>query len=171
MKILVCDSNVLIDLIRGYLLEQAFGLGYRLVVPERLYLSELRRHAYLLDKGLQLRELSAGEMASVRRLSQPHGALGRYDLSLLVLAESLRCPLLTGDADLRLLAEARNLVVRGTIWLIEKMLLEWRITEDEAREALRKMRDCRRRLPWALAEEMIMRHEGKRRESPGAGGD
>jgi len=171
MKTLVCDSNVLIDLIRGYLLGRAFGLGYRLVVPERLYLSELRRHAYLLEKGLQLRELSAGEMASVRRLSQTHGALGRYDLSLLVLAESLRCPLLTGDADLRLLAEARNLVVRGTIWLIEKMLLERRITAEDAREALRKMRQCGRRLPWALAEEMIMRHEGKRRESPGAGGD
>jgi len=171
MKTLVCDSNVLIDLIRGYLLEQAFGLGYRLVIPKQLYLSELRRHAYLLKKGLQLRRLSAGEMVSIQRLSQTHGDLGRYDLSLLVVAESLGCPLLTGDANLRLLAEARNLTVRGTIWLIEKMLLERRITEDEAREALRKMRDCGRRLPWALAEEMIMRHEAKRRESTGASGD
>ncbi len=73
----------------------------------------------------------------------------------LALAELEKCPLLTGDAALRLAAETEQVEVKGTIWLIGEMVREQRITVAVARAAFHTMRVNGRRLPWESAEQML----------------
>ena len=60
MRLLICDTNILIDLEEGHLLEQFFQLPYDFRVPDILFSGELEaQHAYLSALGLQIGELTS----------------------------------------------------------------------------------------------------------------
>lgn len=156
MLLLISDANILMDVEVGDLIAPMFSLGYRFAVPDVLYYEELEdQHAHLRDMGLHIRTLSAQSVARVQSLAQTYVRPGRNDLLALALAEAEKCPLLTGDAALRQAAEAEQVEVKGTIWLIGEMVREQRITVAVARAALNKMRLNGRRLPWDAAEHML----------------
>jgi hypothetical protein len=58
-------------------------------------------------------------------------------------------------------AKAEHVEVKGTVWLISEMVREQRITVAVARAALQKMRTHRRRLPWDVAEQMLLELDAK----------
>ncbi len=157
MLLLISDANILMDMDVADLLKPMFALCYQFAVPDVLYYQELReQHAYLLDMGLQIRPLSAKGVKRVQALSEAYGAkTSRIDLFALALAEVECCSLLTGDAALRKAAEAENLDVKGTIWLIVEMVKANVITVDTAKAAFEKMRLSGRRLPWDKAAQML----------------
>lgn len=64
MDLLVSDTSVLVDLRRGSLLEAAFGLPYRFVVPDLLYERELRDHGgdELIGLGLVVADLTGEQV-------------------------------------------------------------------------------------------------------------
>lgn len=67
-----------------------------------------------------------------------------------------RCVLLLiSDAALRQAAESEQIDVKGTLWLIEEMIREGRITSQVARASLRRMQVNGRRLPWDIAEQRL----------------
>lgn len=154
--LLISDANILMDIETGDLVAPMFSLGYQFAVPNVLYYEELEeQHSHLINMGLQIRTVSAEGVARVEVLSQNHARPGRNDLFALALAEAENCPLLTGDAALRVAAESENVEVKGTIWLIMEMVSERRITVAVAKAALNKMRENGRRLPWEVAEQML----------------
>lgn len=157
MLLLISDANILMDVEVGDLVAPMFSLGYQFAVPDVLYFDELEeQHAHLLDMGLQTMTLSAQCVARVEALSQTYARPGRNDLFALALADEKQCPLLTGDAALRQAAEAEQVEVKGTVWLIAEMVQQQRITVAVARAALHKMRVNGRRLPWEVAEQMLV---------------
>lgn len=156
MLLLISDANILMDVEVGDLVAPMFSLGYQFAVPDILFYEELEgQHAHLLEMGLQVRTLVAEGVERVQALAQIHPKPGRNDLFALALAETEKCPLLTGDAALRQAAESEQVEVKGTIWLIGEMLREGRITVAVARAGLHKMRANGRRLPWDVAEQML----------------
>ena len=156
MLLLISDANILMDVEVGDLVAPMFSLGYQFAVPDVLYYEELEeQHTHLLDMGLQTRTLSGKSVERVQTLSQTYVKPGRNDLFALALAEVEKCPLLTGDAALRQAAEAEQVEVKGTVWLISEMVREQRITVTVARAALHKMRTNGRRLPWDAAEQVL----------------
>lgn len=156
MLLLISDANILIDVEVGDLVAPMFSLDYQFAVPDTLYFEELKeQHSHLLEMGLKVKTLSAKSVARVGELSQNYIRPGRNDLFALALAEAEQCSLLTGDAALRQAAEAEQLDVKGTIWLISEMIQEHRITVMVARAALNKMKANGRRLPWGMAEQMM----------------
>ncbi len=59
MQLLISDANILIDLEEGALIEQMFQLPFQFLIPDILFEEELdEQHAYLIDYGLVLQELS-----------------------------------------------------------------------------------------------------------------
>ena len=156
MLLLISDANILMDVEVGDLVAPMFSLGYQFAVPDVLYYEELEdQHAHLLDMGLHIRTLSAKSVERVQSLAQTYVKPGRNDLFALALAEAEKCTLLTGDAALRQAAQAEQIEVKGTVWLIGEMVREQRITVAVARAALNKMRVTGRRLPWDAAERML----------------
>ena len=157
MLLFISDANVLIDIEIGALVAPMFSLEYLFAVPDVLFYEELeKQHAYLLDMGLEPRELDEVMVSSVVRMAAQYPRPGRNDLFALVLAAHEQCPLLTGDKDLKAAAENENVEVRGTLWLVSEMVRTGKITVSVARGAFQLMRTHGRRLPWDLAEQVLI---------------
>jgi len=69
------------------------------------------------------------------------------DLFALAMAKLEAAVLVTGDKHLRHAAEAEQVEVHGTLWLLEAMVEQAVITDRKARGALRSMLKADRRLP------------------------
>jgi hypothetical protein len=163
MLLLISDANILIDIEIGGLVAPMFSLDYQFAVPDILFYEELEgQHAHLLDMGLQPKDLDEAMVARVSEFAAQYPRPGRNDLFALVLAANENCPLLTGDKDLKAAAEAENVEVRGTLWLVNEMVRAGKITVHVARNAYQTMRTHGRRLPWDMAEQMLVALEAAR---------
>ena len=152
MRLLTCDTNILIDLEEGRLLEQFFQLPYEFRVPDILFSEELEaQHSHLSTLGLQLGELTSQSMLDAAALIRRYGGLSRNDCFTLALARQERCSLLTGDKDLREAAEREAVIAKGTVWLVEQMVTHQIIDKLQAKAAYDRMKANGRRLPWTLA--------------------
>lgn len=159
-QLLISDANILIDIEDGGLIAEFFRLPFEFHVPDLLFADELEEsHAHLLDYGLKLSELSPESMAEAERLIQIYSQPSRYDCFALVLAKQKECPLLTGDMRLRKAAEKEQVEVKGTIWIIGKLLINEIISVQDARIAYDKMKAKGRRLPWAEVEKQLAEFE------------
>lgn len=152
MRILICDTNILIDLEEGQLLEQFFQLPYDFRVPDILFSEELEaQHSHLPELGLQIGELTSQSMYDAAGLIKRYGELSRNDCFTLALARQEQCPLLTGDKALRKAAQIEQVKTNGTIWVVNQLVKHQIIDKPEAQAAYERMKANHRRLPWTLA--------------------
>jgi predicted nucleic acid-binding protein len=161
--LLISDANVIIDMQDGGLLELMFRLNETFAMPDLLYAEELeQRQPQLPRLGLQITSLSGECVAKAMRLKQAYAGPSINDLFALELARECNCPLLTGDKALRNAAESEGIDVRGTLWLVERLVRERIITLASARAAYERMRCAGSRLPWAEAERRLRSLENSR---------
>lgn len=152
MQVLISDANILIDMEVGGLLEPLFALPFQFKVADLLYYDELEeQHPHLPELGLQITGLSATSMTEAMRLTVLYGSPSRYDCFALALAKQEDCPLLTGDGRLRKAAKQEAVVVMGTIWLVEQMVIHQIIDKAMAEAAYDQMEASGSRLPWKQA--------------------
>jgi len=160
MLLLISDANILIDIEIGGLVAPMFSLDYQFAVPDILFYEELvDQHAHLLDMGLQAKDFNEEMVDRVNELAIQYPRPGRNDLFALVLAANEECPLLTGDKDLKAAAEAEDVEVRGTLWLVNEMVRAGKISVVVAKGAYQRMKAQGRRLPWDIAEAMLKEFE------------
>lgn len=158
MRLLISDANVLIDIHVSGLLDVMFELPFEYATPDTLFEQELRATlSELIDRGLQLVELTEAMQLKVQELSQHHKGVSSHDLEAMVLADTQKVPLLTGDKKLRQVCLLENIDVRGTIWLVGEMIESKMITVAEASEAYRRMEEDGSRLPWDEVENQLKR--------------
>ncbi|WP_270808041.1 DUF3368 domain-containing protein [Aeromonas sp. QDB25] len=156
MQVLISDANILIDMEDGLLLDRMFQLPYQFMAPDVLFEEELREtHSHLLGLGLQLGELSPTSIATVFELNDKYGGPSIHDCFALALAKQECCPLLTGDRALKNAAEREAVLVMGTLWVVEQMVVHAILTKDEALQAYEDMRTNGSRLPWDIAKRRI----------------
>lgn len=157
--LLISDACVLIDMEVAGISGLMFQLDHRFAVPDILFEEELReRHAGLLGHGLNPLELAPGSIQRVVELSARHRAPSRNDLIALSLAIQEACPLLTGDAALRAAAEQEAVEVRGTLWVIGKLLEVGLLDVDQGQAAYDAMAAAGSRLPWREVERQLDRY-------------
>ncbi len=165
MRLLISDANILIDMEAGALMETLFRLPMQFGIPDLLYYEEIEEGSPGLDQlGLQIMEVSGDFVkyaAALPRQYNPmlpakHGAKPSHnDYLALALAKQESCTLLTGDANLRIVASKESVTVMGTIGLLCAMVENQLLTVDDALKALHKMKAGKRRLPWPDAEKML----------------
>ncbi|OGI41547.1 MAG: DUF3368 domain-containing protein [Candidatus Muproteobacteria bacterium RBG_16_62_13] len=162
MKLLISDANILIDMEEGGLIEAMFKLPETFAVPNVLFMEELvEHHPELPGHGLQVLELGELAVADTYRLRQQYRRPSLNDLFAMALAKQEACPLLTGDMNLRETAVQENVELRGTLWLIERMVAEDIITVEQAAEAYERMRAASRRLPWTEVAKQLKQFGNK----------
>ena len=165
MRLLISDANILIDMEAGALMETLFRLPMQFGIPDLLYYEEIEEGSPGLEQlGLQIMEVS-GDFVKYAALlpskynptlSAKNGAKPSHnDYLALALAKQESCTLLTGDANLRIVASKESVTVMGTIGLLCAMVENQLLTVDEALKALHKMKEGKRRLPWPDAEKML----------------
>ncbi len=165
MRLLISDANILIDMEAGALMETLFRLPMQFGIPDLLYYEEIEEGSPGLEQmGLQIMEVSGDFVkyaAALPRQYNPmlpakHGAKPSHnDYLALALAKQESCTLLTGDANLRIVASKESVTVMGTIGLLCAMVENQLLTVDDALKALHKMKEGKRRLPWPDAEKML----------------
>jgi hypothetical protein len=158
MQLLISDSNILIDIEVAGLTPALFKLPYIFAVPDIIFEEELAgQHGHLPGLGLEILELPPALIAQVEAWAETYRAPSRHDLTALALAKAEQCPLLTGDRALRQAAEKEQVLVRGTLWLVEELVRAHCVSLARAHEAYDKMRDTGRRLPWPEVEASLRR--------------
>lgn len=158
MKLLISDANIFIDMEAGGLVQAMFKLPETFAVPDILFMEELvEYHPELPGHGLQVMSLTEETVAESMRLRQQYRHPSQNDLFALALAKQESCPLLTGDRRLRDVAKEEGVELKGTLWLIERMVEEAIISVDGAAEAYEGMRREKRRLPWAEVTKQLKR--------------
>lgn len=159
MRVVVQDANILIDLQTGRVLDAFFCLGWEAHTTDAV-LDEVEEPLdEAVRKGqLRVASLSSDQIAAVAllRLQQPR-RISFEDCSVLDLADRLQAQLLTGDSNLRICAEQRKIEVRGTLWLLDRMIEEGVLTPRAGTMALGRMMKAGRRLPAAACEERLKR--------------
>ena len=158
MQLYISDANIFIDLEVCGVLSKMFELPYEFAVPDILYMEELEaQHSDLPGYGLKIKRLESQSIAYAMELRTQYNGPSDNDFFAFVLAKQETCPLITGDAQLRRVAVAEGVELKGTIWIVEQMIIEEFLTCDEAQEAFDIMKSKERRLPWDKAEEMIVK--------------
>lgn len=122
MAVLVSDTSVIIDLERGSLLDDLFLLPFEFVVPDLLYRRELQGGLgdRLRALGLRVEELTSAELSRATVIARERKALSAPDTFAYALAEIRQWPLLTGDGELRRLAEANQVAFHGVLWICDQ---------------------------------------------------
>lgn len=154
--LLISDANIFIDMVEGGLIDEMFSLPEEFAVPDILFEEELvAQHAELIESGLKVLEMDGETVAEAIRLRQKYNKPSQNDLNALTLAKKLECPLLTGDKDLRTAAKTEQHEVKGTLWLVQRLVEEALITVQQAEQSYKNMREANRRLPWDLVDQQI----------------
>lgn len=138
MKILVSDTSVLIDLDRGSLVESTFHLPFEFTVPDLLYERELREHGgpEFVGLGLRVEELDGDGVSLALGYLRKRRSLSLPDSFALALAKTNAWTLLSGDRELRELAEEEEVRCHGVLWLLDQMFEHRVIDQDELRAGL-----------------------------------
>ena len=160
MAILVSDANIFIDMDVGDLTRPMFRLEEAFATPDVLYREELKEHhPELPPLGLRIESLSEAGIIEVERMAAIYRGPSTNDLFAIALAKERRWPLLSGDRRVRDAAIAEHVEIRGTLWLMERMIATNTISLLQARTAIDQMRQGGRRLPWREVERMMERLE------------
>lgn len=156
MQVLISDANILLDLEVAQITELIFELPYVFKTPDILYETELKaQHAHLTSLGLVCASLSAESMVLAYQLNQQYQQPSLNDVFAIVLAKQENCPLLTGDRELRKSAENEAVIVKGTLWLMEQLVIHQQLSKAQANIAYDEMEKQGRRLPFKLARERL----------------
>lgn len=158
MPVLISDANVIIDMEDGELTRQMFALPYQFLVPDLLFYDELEQHhPELIELGLRLVELVPESMERALQLEQQYRRPSVNDCFALAAAEQEKCPLITCDGPLRKAAQKENVEIRGTLWVVEELVIHGQITKEQASNAFDTMKDSGSRLPWGEVEKLLNR--------------
>lgn len=154
--LVISDSNILIDFQCCELLEAMLSLPYNFAVPDVLYMEELiEDHPELPALGLRVVNFGPEVTGDIEFLRSRYPTPSTNDLMALALARSLSADLLSGDAQLRKAAKAEKHPCHGSIWLLQEMVRRSVIGVDAAIEALDRMKELGRRLPWGSAKRQL----------------
>ena len=147
--VVVNDASCLIDLRKAGLLRVLLRLPYRFIVPLPIRMEELldftsQEWRILEDGGLATYDLPGEEVAQVFAIKREHTGLSANDCFALVTATCQKNGiLLTGDANLRKVAVARNVRVHGVLWIIDELHAVGACEPDLLISALELWRDDR----------------------------
>ncbi|RME83844.1 MAG: type II toxin-antitoxin system VapC family toxin [Caldilineae bacterium] len=157
---LVVDTNILIDLHRGEVIEACFRLPFRFLIPDVIAAECKTPPASMLIAQGWLEEVtfSGEEVAQVVAWAAQWPRVSVNDFFALLAAMREQAILLTGDKALRRVARRHGVDVHGIFWLLEQMVVHYQIlSPSNAAQALRSMRMHGSRLPNDLYTQYLDR--------------
>jgi hypothetical protein len=138
----VLDTNTIIDLHYGKLLQRVFRLPCHFVVTDILR-EELLNPPFNLLAGMGLLDepLTPAEVAEISCFVERYPKLSYYDVSVMILARSKNTVLISGDEALRNAAADNGVTCHGTCWLIDYLASEGIISYSKAIAAYEVIRN------------------------------
>jgi predicted nucleic acid-binding protein len=127
LKIVVSDASVLMDLAKVRLIEAILALPFDFVIPDVIFAQELLDLGTYVSRdlirlGFRIGALGGDDTGRALAYFREHRRqLSLNDCFALRFAEVHGGILMTGDANLRKIADASGVEVHGTLWAVELM--------------------------------------------------
>jgi predicted nucleic acid-binding protein len=127
MRIIISDTSCLIDLRKAALLAGFLSLPFEILISNTLFEDELlsftsKEKKALLEAGLKVVDLPGPQVSQARDVIRARPRLSIHDGFAFALAETHSgCILLTGDSELRSLAETSRIEVHGVLWVCDQL--------------------------------------------------
>lgn len=162
MKLVVTDTNVLIDVLDCQMVQAFFDLPLEIHTTEFILaeLNEIQRAAltpFVATDHLKVKKFDELEMRAIMEFPVTRKGVQRRiaDRSALYLAVCWGAVLLGGDNDLRKEAEERQVEVHGSIWLFEVLFHHGVTTAEQTKNNLERLMDVNPRIPVDLVRQTI----------------
>lgn len=163
-KIVVSDTNILLDLISVDLLASFFELPCEIhttdfVIGEILLSHQLNPVKGFVDsKDLTVSEFGFVELSEISELQRNCGTNASFtDCSVWYYAKKLNARLLTGDGKLRKAAEKDNVLVSGILYVFDNLIECGVLEKSVAAEKLTELMATNPRLPHGECRNKIAR--------------
>lgn len=159
----VLDNSVLSDLHFGDLLRLLGALAFKTIIPDAVYDEHTRIGGAALTMetlaawGLEVRGMGPDGVSRVAELVRDNPALSTPDLFALVAAEESGASLLTGDKNLRTLAERLGVQTHGVLWVFDELLNSALLDPATAITRLTMMMNNNPRLPASEGHKRLTR--------------
>lgn len=161
MTIVVCDANILIDLLQIDLFNAFLKLKCEMHVPPDVVDEVLEANSDQLARAIRAREIllpvfTPKELFQVQEYKTLYQPLSIQDCSCLLLAEKLTAILLTGERKLKSIATSRHgIQVHGVLWVFERLIEQKIITPGKAKSRLTQLMTLNNRLPKIECERLL----------------
>lgn len=166
MRIIISDSSCLIDLRKASLLAAFLRLPFEILIPNTLFEDELLSFTAdekrtLIRDGLRVVDLPGAQVSRARDVIRSRPRLSIHDGFAYALAEAhAGCILLTGDSELRSLAESSRIEVHGVLWVCDQLFDGKLSTAEQLLAALSQLAsDATVRLPKRELAGYIRRYQ------------
>lgn len=151
-SIVVCDANIFIDLCTVDLLEAFFSMSWTVhttdMVLSEINAPEQKQKIDPFKPQMVVKEFQPDEIIELLRLQQSTKArLSIQDCSLLYYCSQNGFTMITGDRCLRSKAEERNIVVRGVLYVFDRLVDASVISSTIAADRLERLNSINQRLP------------------------
>ena len=163
MSEVVCDANIIIDLLQVDLFKSFLKLKWKKHVPpdvaDEVQEENTDQLVTAINAGkLILPKFSPEDLIEIQKLKALHSSLSMEDCTCLFLAENLSAILLTGERRLRSVAtHSHRLKVHGVLWIFEKLIEEKIITQSRAHAKLIHLMGVNNRLPKTECDRLVKR--------------
>ena len=163
MNIVVCDANILIDLLQIDLFNAFFKLKWEVHVPPDVVDEVQEANSDQLARAIQSREIllpifTPEELFHIQDYKAKYQPLSIQDCSCLFLAENLSAILLTGERKLKTVAtSSHGINVHGVLWIFERPRRKKIITRRKAHAGLSQLITLNNRLPKSECERLLKR--------------
>lgn len=163
----VTDTSALIDLGKGNLLEVLCRLPYEFILPKPLRENELldysdEKSLTIDSAGIITVDVSTDQVVRSSKLKKQYNRLSLNDCICLVLNEDQYGILLTGDSEMRRVANAKGMDCHGVLWVVEE-LEKMAVGRSRIIEALKAWKlDSGVYLPEGKVNELLTRFQHQR---------
>ena len=122
----VTDTSALIDLGKGNLLEVLCRLPYEFILPKPLRKNELldysdEKSLTIDSAGIITVDVSTDQVVRSSKLKKQYNRLSLNDCICLVLNDDQDGILLTGDSEMRRVANTKGMDCHGVLWVVESL--------------------------------------------------
>jgi predicted nucleic acid-binding protein len=166
-KVAIQDANILIDLVNIGLFPHCLALVYEFTTTELIFQSELnevQKSAIQphIDSGkFIIIKITVDELVEIQAASMEDRRLSEQDWSVIYYAAKQEALLMSGDRQLRRVAEAKSLEVRGIIWLFDQLVTDEIISKTEASAFMKALVSRNQRLPMEECNKRIALWDAK----------
>ena len=161
MNIVVCDANILIDLLQIDLFNAFLKLKWEVHVPPDVVDEVQEPNSDQLARAIHSREIhlpvfTPEELFNIQDCKAKYQSLSIQDCSCLLLAENLSGILLTGERKLKTIATSSyGIKVHGVLWIFERLIEKKIITPRKAHAGLSRLITLNNRLPKTECERLL----------------
>jgi len=156
MRILINDANILIDLVELDLLQEFSQLNFELCTTDFVLaeIDEIQRAQF--DAIIEAGQLTIivtetdEDYGGISGLLSGGGGLSVEDCSTWHYSRKMGGILVTGDGNLRKIAIADGIEVRGIIYLFDELLSQNLITHKQAIDKIKQLTSINNRLPMQI---------------------